>query len=290
MIIEKAKKSLGQNFLVDKNITMKIIKTAAIEPTDHVLEIGPGRGALTDLIIERCAKFTAIEADDKLFEFHSKKYSGLDNINIIHGDAVRADFNSLLKDKSDRFKIISNLPYNISGPMLAKIIDNREIISSVTLMLQKEVADRVVASVYCKSKKDNKKPEENKKGKKDKKSYGVQSVIIQNYADVFFEFTVPPTAFRPQPKVTSSIITMNILDGPRFPVADYKFFKKTVKSGFGQRRKTLTNSLKSVGLPSEELLKALTTAKIDPTRRAETLNIEEFTVLSNCLYKRLKNQ
>lgn len=277
MIIDRAKKSLGQNFLTDKNIIAKIIETAHIKPTDHVLEIGPGRGALTDSIIERCGKFTAIEADDKLFEFHSKKYSGLDNINIIHGDAVKVDFTELTSKEYPKFKLISNLPYNISGPMLAKIVDHYDIISSVTLMLQKEVADRVVASVYSKSDKSN---------KTEKKSYGVLSVLLQNYGDTFFEFTVPPTCFTPQPKVTSAVINIEMLNKARYPVTNFKFFKQTIKSSFGLRRKTLSNSLKTLGLDSQALEEALVEAKILPSRRGETLNIQEFAELSNCLYKR----
>lgn len=267
MITTRAKKSLGQNFLVDKNIAMKIITTANIGQDDHVLEIGPGRGALTDLIIDKCGSLTVIELDDKLVENLSEKYKDNDKVTIIHGDAIKVDFKELDLEKNRRFKLISNLPYNISGPMLAKIIDCRDIISDATLMLQKEVADRVTAT------------------NESKKSYGVLSVIIQNYGDTFMEFTVPPTAFSPQPKVTSAIITISLLDKARHPVEDYKFFKKTVKSGFSLRRKTLLNSLKTMGYDTETIAKALDNAKIDPKRRAETLNIHEFTTLSNSIFK-----
>lgn len=267
----RAKKSLGQNFLVDKNIAMKIITTANIQPEDHVLEIGPGRGALTDLIVDRCKKLTIIELDDQLVENLSKKYADNDKVTLIHGDAIKVDFKELDLEKnhrlnSRRFKLISNLPYNISGPMLAKIIDCRDIISDATLMLQKEVADRVTAT------------------NESKKSYGVLSVIIQNYADTFMEFTVPPTAFSPQPKVTSAIITISLLEGARYPTEDYKLFKRTVKSAFNLRRKTLLNSLKTMGCDAETIAQALNNAKIDPKRRGETLNIQEFTTLSNSFY------
>ena len=267
MMLSRAKKSLGQNFLTDKNIVRKIIDTANIKPTDHVLEIGPGRGALTDSIIERCEKFTAIEADDKLFESLAKKYDGNPKVTLIHGDALKVDFSELALKKDSKLRLISNLPYNISGPMLARLVDFRDTFSHATLMLQKEVADRVSATTES------------------RKDYGVLSVIIQNYADAFMEFTVPPTAFSPKPKVQSAIITLSFLDSPRFEVKDYTFFKKTVKAAFSQRRKTLLNSLKTMDMEQPLIEKALAEASIDPKRRAETLEISEFSALTASLLR-----
>jgi len=252
------KKSLGQNFLSNPFILNKIIEVSKITPDDTVVEIGPGHGLLTKILSKTASKVIAIELDPYLFEKLKTKLSSHDNIEILFGDALKYHYEEL-----ETFKVVANIPYYITTPIIFRLIEAGKKMKSMTLTIQKEVAQRIVA-------------------KPDSKAYGVLSIAVQYFSDPTLEFIVPKEAFRPVPKVDSAVIHMEILESPRVKVMDEKLFFSTVRTAFSQRRKTLSNSLKSV---SDDIKSILLSAGIDPVRRAETLSIEEFARLSDILKK-----
>lgn len=254
------KKSLGQHFLFDKNIINKILNTAKLQPTDTVIEIGPGPGVMTRMIGERVRRVIAIEIDKSLCDTLKRDLSEHPNIEIINADALDYHFEELEKG----FKVIANLPYYITTPILFRLMEVRDLIESMTLMVQKEVAERITA-------------------RPGGKEYGILSIVIQYYSQPEIAFIVPKGAFRPAPKVDSALLHIEILPEPRIKVKDEPFFFKIVKLSFSQRRKTLQNSLKRLGLRKETLDNAFTSLRIDPKRRAETLSIEEFGLLADSL-------
>ncbi|MEE9591073.1 MAG: 16S rRNA (adenine(1518)-N(6)/adenine(1519)-N(6))-dimethyltransferase RsmA [Thermodesulfobacteriota bacterium] len=265
-----ARKRFGQNFLVDKNIIAKIVAAADIRPGDVVIEIGPGMGALTDALAISGANVIAIELDRDLVEELKEKYSDIKDIEIICADALKVSYAEIAKRLKKKLKVVANIPYNISTPILFKLFKEREVFTALLLMLQKEVAERVVAVP----------------GKKD---YGALSVFSQFFADVNIEFQIPPTAFYPVPKVYSSIVRFDILDKPRVEVEDMEIFKRVVKAAFGMRRKMILNALKVLGLPGDILRSLLLESAIDPRSRGETIDIDRFGYLSNLLSKQIKN-
>lgn len=258
------RKRFGQNFLVDKNIANKIVTLAGLNQADIVIEIGPGLGMLTERLIDTEAKVVAIELDRKLVEVLQKRFLGIKNLEIINADALKLSYRGLSQRYSKRLKVVSNLPYNISTPILFKFLDERDAFFSLLLMLQREVAERIVA----------------RPGTKD---YGVLSVFTQFYTDVKIEFSVPPSVFYPRPKVYSSLVRFNILDRPKVDVKDPVLFRQVVKAAFGRRRKTLFNALKAIDLPTSIVDNTLRGCGIDPKRRGETLTLEEFGRLANAL-------
>lgn len=261
-----ARKRFGQNFLIDKNIVAKIVAAADIRPGDVVIEIGPGMGALTDALAMNGAKVIAIELDRDLVEELKEKYSDIKDIEIICADALKISYAEIAKRLKKKLKVVANIPYNISTPILFKLFKEREVFTALLLMFQKEVAERVVAVP----------------GKKD---YGALSVFSQFFADVNIEFQIPPTAFYPVPKVYSSIVRFDILDKPRVEVEDMEIFKRVVKAAFGMRRKMILNALKVLGLPKDILRSLLLESAIDPRSRGETIGIDRFGYLSNLLSK-----
>ncbi|GER94069.1 ribosomal RNA small subunit methyltransferase A [hot springs metagenome] len=255
------KKHLGQNFLFDPSILHKIIEAANIRSDDIIVEIGPGHGTLTKLLAERAKKVIAIELDHELYmklrnEIDNLKSHYPSNIQLIHGDALRYPYEEL-----EPFKVVANIPYYITTPIIFRLIEAKKNLKSMTLTIQKEVAQRIVA----------------KPGTKD---YGVLSIAIQYYGKPRLRFVIPKGAFRPVPKVDSAVIHIEMLDKPIAMVTDEKLFFRIVKTAFAQRRKTLSNSLKSI---SKDIREILVNAKIDPNRRAETLSIEEFARLANLI-------
>lgn len=254
------RKMFGQNFLLDKNIARRIIAIAEIKPDDVILEIGSGIGALTELLIETGARIVAIEIDKDLFAILSKRFSDKSNIEILNNDALKISYKDMADRLGKKLKVVSNLPYNISTPILFKFLDERDAFSSLVLMFQKEVADRICAKPSC-------------------KDYGILSVFAQMFMDVRIGFTIPPSAFYPKPKIYSKIIRLDVLKEPRIKVHDMNLFKGVVKASFNQRRKTLLNALK--GLHNGTT--AFKQANIDPKTRGETLSIEDFARLSNSL-------
>lgn len=262
-----AKKSLGQNFLIDANVLLRIIRAVNINPEDRILEIGPGKGALTELLAKTAKHVVAIELDNRLVAFLQEKFHQAGNVEIIRNDILRADLSQILSSCGpDKWKVAANLPYNISSQILFKFIENRNIFTELVLMLQKEVGERLVAPPGC-------------------KQYGILSVFCRLYFDISREFLVKPGSFRPVPKVDSIVLTFRVLPSPRVDVGDELFFRTVVKSAFGQRRKTLWNCLKFVvpDIEEKDLEQAFRKSGIDPGRRGETLSLAEFAVLAKAL-------
>lgn len=248
------KKYLGQNFLFDPSILRRIIEAANIKHYDTAVEIGPGYGTLTKLLAGVAKKVIAIELDYELYEKLKDELKEFKNIELIHGDALKYPYERL-----EPFKVVANIPYYITTPIILRLIEARKNLISMTLTIQKEVAQRIV-------------------GKPNTKDYGVLSIAIQYYGIPELKFIIPKGAFRPVPKVDSAVIHIEMFDKPRVIVTDEKLFFRIVKIAFSQRRKTLSNSLKSI---SKDIKEILINAEIDPNRRAETLSLEEFARITD---------
>lgn len=263
----KPKKFLGQNFLVDDNIAKKIVASLEIERNNTIIEIGPGRGVLTKYIQELTDNFYAVELDRSIFEDLKLKYG--ESINLIHKDFLKIDFDSDIRsdDRSVKFKVIGNIPYNITTEILFRLFESADRIDSAVLMMQKEVAKRLTAVP-------------------DTKDYGILAIQTQLHTVPKILFNVPPTAFFPKPNVFSSIVKLDFkrdLSG----IKDRRLFKELVRESFGQRRKTMRNSLKKFfernELESENV-------NFDLSRRPENVTIKEFEMLSNDLFELIRNK
>lgn len=265
-------KSLGQNFLTDSNIVDKIVESANAGPSDLVVEIGPGIGVLTAAAAEQAGKVIAIEIDRKLIPILKDTLKEYDNVEVIHQDIMKTNLDEVISKyeeingkKRTGVKIIGNLPYYITTPIIMKILEDGVKADSVTIMLQKEVADRILAGPGT-------------------KIYGALSVAVQYYCTVSPVARVPKEVFVPRPKVDSAVIRLDLRNEKPVELVSETAFFATVRGGFGQRRKTLLNSLTGVmGRTKEEVGKALEQAGIDSKRRAETLSIQEFATLANLL-------
>jgi 16S rRNA (adenine1518-N6/adenine1519-N6)-dimethyltransferase len=268
------RKKLGQSFLVDINTIKKIALAGRISSDDVVVEIGAGIGVLTKDIAQIAKQVIAVEIDLRLVETLKDQLAGCDNVTIHSGDILKYDFTSLSGKYNTKVKVIGNVPYNISSPVIFYLLSFRSVISGFTIMLQKEVVQRLVSMP-------------------DNKNYGVPSILLQMYADVERLFDVPATCFFPRPKVESSIIQGTFRGKPLVELVDETFFSRLVKAAFAQRRKMLINNLKNAktldGLSDTALKEALNAAGIDGKRRGETLSITEFANLSNILKNRLTN-
>ncbi len=256
----RAKKSLGQNFLRDPHYLTKIADAAQVGPEDRVLEIGPGLGHLTRVLAARAKKVLALELDDRLIPLLQQEFGEMGNVEIVQADAVEYPYESL----STGWKVVANLPYYISTPIIRRLLACRERFKTLTLTLQQEVAERVTAPPGG-------------------RTYGYLSVLVQLYAEPRIEFLVPPGAFTPRPEVNSAVITLTIRDHPAVAVEDDNFFMRVVKAAFSQRRKTLRNALGQLGAPKEKLAMVLSRTGIDLSRRAETLTVNEFGLLADFL-------
>jgi 16S rRNA (adenine1518-N6/adenine1519-N6)-dimethyltransferase len=256
----KPKKSLGQNFLKDPHYRNKIVAAARVGPDDNVLEIGPGLGHLTRVLAEKAKKALAIELDERLIPILRKEFGECQNVEIIKGDALEYSYEAL----NGRWKVVANLPYYVSTPIIQILLAEREKFTSLTLMLQKEVAERISAPPGG-------------------KEYGYLSVLVQLYAEPRMEFIVPAEAFSPKPEVDSAVITLTVRDHPAVTLTDEDFFLQVVKAAFSQRRKTLRNSLKQLGIAKERMGAVRDETGIDLGRRAETLTVQEFGRLADFL-------
>ena len=259
------KKKLGQHFLVDRNILKKVVQTAGIEKDDVVLEVGPGLGMMTLVLADQAKRVVAVEIDSKLVEILKKKVGGYPHVEVIQKDILEMDFKQLHEREGQPIKVVANLPYQISTPLLFQFIEAKEAFSSLTLMLQKEVAERMTAPP----------------GGKD---YGPLSIFIQLATDLSLPFFIKPSCFFPPPKVDSAVVHMTWKDRPTVTIQDMEWFKKVVRGCFNYRRKTLINGLKYSGL----LLPADTAERMnrvgmDPQRRPETLTLQEFANLAEAL-------
>jgi len=259
------RKKWGQHFLADKNILKKVIKTAEIEKKDVVLEVGPGLGEMTQALAHEARKVIAVEIDARLVEILRSKLGDIPNVEIIRSDILKFDFRKHFGSEKRPVKVVANLPYQISTPLLFQFIDSRNLFSTLVLMLQREVADRIVAPSGG-------------------KSYGPLSVLVQAVADISLCFIIKPSAFFPPPAVESAVIRLSWKERPVVAPEQEDWFRGVVKGCLGYRRKTLTNALRHSGLPfPENLEERLQRIGIDPRRRPETLTIIEFAGLASAL-------
>ena len=262
----RAKKSLGQNFLKDPHYLTKIADAAQIAPTDQVLEIGPGLGHLTEVLAKRAQRVLALELDTRLIPVLEREFSGQDHVSIVHADALEYPYGSL----TGIWKAVANLPYYISTPLIQLLIDHRDKFSSLTLLLQKEVAQRIASPPGS-------------------KEYGFLSVLVQLSAEPRIEFTVPAGAFTPVPKVDSAVVTLRMREHPAACNTDKVFLLNLLKAVFSQRRKTLRNGLKPLSLSPDILDAVSPQTGIDLSRRAETLSVAEFCALADLLQQQQRS-
>ncbi len=264
----KPNKRLGQCFLIDTNVIDRIVQMADISKDDIVVEIGAGIGVLTESIASKAKKVLAVEIDRNLVEVLKEKLGGVDNVEVHSGDILKINFNAVSETHNSKIKIIGNVPYNISSPLIFRLLSCRSVISDFILMLQKEIVQRLVSVP-------------------NNKIYGVPSVILQMFASVEKILDVPSTCFYPQPKVESAVVRGVFRDKPVIHLQDEIFFTGLVKAAFAQRRKMLINNLKKSKLlesmSAADLQDALILIGIDGQRRGETLSVEEFGHLSNVL-------
>lgn len=261
----KFTKSLGQNFLIDETVLYDIIEGAEVNKEDFIIEIGPGVGTLTKELLKRAKKVYAVELDDALIPILNKELDKFDNLNIIHKDALKLDFNEIIGEEKS-VKVVANLPYYVTTPIIAKLLNGNYNFKSITIMIQKEVGERIAA-------------------KPSTKEYGALSILVQYYCDIKTIRKVSPSSFFPQPKVESIVIKLDKLPQKRVYVKDEKLFFKIVREAFNMRRKTLWNAMKSLKLDNKILEKVFEHSGIDSKRRGETLNLQEFANLSNSIYE-----
>ncbi len=257
-----ANKRLGQNFLIDQNIVRKIVAAAELTPDDTVLEIGPGRGILTDALAQAARRVVAIEIDAELYRLLRGRQPGWKNVELICADALVHPFETLPAGV-----VVANLPYYISTPLLFKLLEHRRQFRRLVLMLQNEVADRLVA-------------------KAGEAEYGVLSVMTQYAAEVKKAFKVSANCFRPRPDVGSAVVVLRPRPQPLLSPQEEPGFSALVKAGFAHRRKTLPNSLRDEGYEPSLVTEVVTAMKLMPTVRAETLTLEQFMELASRLAHR----
>jgi 16S rRNA (adenine1518-N6/adenine1519-N6)-dimethyltransferase len=268
----RPRKRLGQCFLCDPNILEKIVRIAGVRDTDTVVEIGSGIGVLTAMIARTARRVVALEVDRRLVEVLQEELGNSENVEIVHTDVLLFDFSSVCAGEAHRIrekiKVIGNVPYNLSSQIVLRLLEYRDCLDRVVLMLQREVAERLAAPP----------------GTKD---YGPLSVYVALYTEPTLETRVPAGCFYPRPDVESRVIRLDIRDEPLCGVDDMAFFRRLVRSSFSKRRKTLLNSLKNSPLPvtGDQIIAALSALGIDGVRRAETLSVHEFAALSNFLCK-----
>lgn len=266
------KKSLGQNFLIDPNILRNIVGHAGVSKNTGVIEVGPGIGALTEHLARNAGKVVSFEIDGRLLPVLEDTLSPYDNVTIIHEDILEANLEHIMKEHFTEYEnvvVVANLPYYVTTPIIMKFLLGKIPIAGMTIMMQKEVADRITASPGT-------------------KAYGSLSIAIQYYMDAEVAMIVPKTVFMPQPNVESAVIRLTRKATPPAEVIDEDFLFEVSRGSFVQRRKTIINNLQS-SLPNgkekkEEILSAFARIGMDPGRRGETLSVEEFAQLSNELY------
>ena len=255
--MHRARKRFGQHFLHDRNIIDRILRAIAPQAGDNILEIGPGQGALTYPLLQRCDRLTAIELDRDLVPILEQRAPAFGQLEVINADILEFELSSIANTR--KFRLVGNLPYNISTPLMFHLLESADLIEDMHFMVQKEVAQRIVAV-----------PGDS--------SYGRLSVMLQCRCLCQYLFDVAPTCFRPPPKVDSAVIRLLPLERPKYAIGDAASFARIVQTAFSQRRKTISNSLKSL-LDRE----TITDCGIDPGLRAENLEIADFAKLSRAL-------
>lgn len=266
-------KKFGQNFLIDTHVLDKIIDAAGITKEDFVLEIGPGIGTMTQYLCENAREVAAVEIDKNLIPILEDTLSAYDNVNVINQDILKVDIEALVREKNNGrpIKVVANLPYYITTPIIMGLFESHVPIDSITIMVQKEVADRMQVGP----------------GTKD---YGALSLAVQYYAEPEIVANVPPNCFMPRPKVGSAVIRLTRHAKPPVEVEDEKFMFRIIRASFNQRRKTLVNGLNNapnIQVSKENILKSLEELGVGANIRGETLTLEQFAKLSNIMRKYL---
>ena len=259
-------KKLGQNFLINPSVCPRMAEACGCTPETGVLEIGPGFGVLTRELSLRAGKVVAIELDDRLPPVLAETLAGRDNVEIVSGDCMKLDLAALLREKfGDRpVAVCANLPYYITSPILMNLLESRLPVTGITVMVQKEAAQRLCARPGT-------------------REAGAVTLAVQYYAQAETLFSVSRGSFMPAPNVDSAVIRLTVRREPPCAVQDEKRMFRLIRAGFGQRRKTLPNSLSAAGFSREAILAALAASGIAPTARAEELTLEQFAALSDCL-------
>ncbi len=262
-------KKFGQNFLIDTHVLERIIEESRITKEDCVLEIGPGIGTMTQYLAENAKEVIAVEIDKALIPILNDTLKDYDNVTIINDDILKVDINQIVKDKNngESIKVVANLPYYITTPIIMGLFESRVPLKSITIMVQKEVADRMQVGP----------------GTKD---YGALSLAVQYYAKPEIVANVPPNCFMPRPNVGSAVIRLTRYEKPPVQVSNEKYMFSLIRASFNQRRKTLVNGLLNAGnlnVNKEEILNALEQMSLSPTIRGEALTLEQFATLSNIL-------
>lgn len=264
----RANKNLGQNFLIDENALEEIVNSSEISKNDLIIEIGPGLGTLTSLLIEKAGKVICVELDLNMITVLKDRFSLYDNFELIHDDILKIDLDKIIKNNLENnnlnsAKIVANLPYYITTPIIMKLLENKLDLKSITVMVQKEVAERLTE----------------KPGNNDT---GAITYSINYYTDPELITRVSNTSFVPSPKVDSAVIKLNVLKNPKVIVSDEKLFFKIIKSAFMQKRKTLLNSLSNANIQTKEYLqKMLIDLNIDLKIRPENLTLEQFAEITD---------
>ena len=261
----KFSKSLGQNFLHDESVLDSIVDGAGVCKDDLIIEIGPGVGSLTAKLLQKAGNVVSIELDNDLIPILQNELSQEQNFTLIHKDALKVDFNEIIKDH-ESVKLVANLPYYVTTPIIIKLLKEEYNFKSLTIMIQKEVAERIDAKPNC-------------------KEYGSLSLLVQYYCNTQIIKRVSPGAFIPQPKVESIVIKLDRLEKPRVNVTDENLMFSIIRNSFNMRRKTLLNGVKFLNMKKEDIEKAFENASIDPKRRGETLSLEEFRDLTEEIIK-----
>lgn len=266
------KKGLGQNFLTSANVLDEIVSAAEVD--NGVLEIGPGFGVLTKALAENAPKVVSLEIDDRLMEVLDYTLAEYNNVKIVNADVMKTDLKQLIAEEfgGKKISVAANLPYYITTPIITRLIEEKLPIKNIVIMVQKEVAERMQA-------------------KPSTKDYGAITLLCQYYSNPSIVTVVPAGLFVPPPKVDSAVLKLEMLDEPRVKVKNEQLFFKTVKAAFAQRRKTLLNCLaSSFGIAKTDLAQLMERVGIMPNRRGETLDINEFAVLSDAIYERVNGE
>ena len=268
------KKKFGQNFITDDNLLEDIVAAAEIGPDDVVIEVGPGAATLTRTIAKYAKAVIAIEIDTDLEPVIQETMEGCDNFHLVMGDALQMDLDALVQEltgEAQSFKVVANLPYYITTPLVMHFLEQSFAIDRIVIMVQKEVAERFAAAP----------------GNKD---YGSITAALNYYGEIRYAFTVPRHMFMPQPDVDSAVVDIRPWDEKQWAATDEKLLNQVIRAAFGMRRKTLNNALKPLGLDSAQLHAALESCGISPSVRGETLSIADFVSLSNAITAVRKNE